>query len=115
MAKPYTVRGRWYDVPNTSGLGKVQRPTKNAAGMHATRQRSGHRAPVDAGYDDRANIAARIAVNGTCDDLAGMFNFDVTRGTGKRCKCCGQSVRPIILSDRGRRKLQRMRARKAAI
>lgn len=88
------TRGRWYVVDSRYNAG-VLRPNKTAAGM--TRQK-GARSPD----------ATRLAVYGTLDTLGGLLNFSTARSK-RVCRCCGQRVAAVVLSDRGRAKLARMR------
>jgi hypothetical protein len=88
------IRGRWYVEPDRYGS-TVLRPNKTAAGM--TRQ---------GGF--KSDEARTLSVRGTLDSLAGMLNWSTQRSR-RVCRCCGQRVLAVVLSDRGRAKLARLR------
>ena len=109
--KPYTAEGRDYRLPLCSGAGYALLPTRNAAGMYATRQRSdpyGVRAIRTDGVSD----GLRLAFHGTLDGLSRRTSFPLWRAT--TCPCCGERTksRRVLHPDR-RQLLERLRARRA--
>jgi hypothetical protein len=100
MPRPYAARGRGYEVQSRTS--RVQRPNKLAAGMTAAYARRG---------TPRDSVLA-LLVHGTYDNLARMTNWNVKRSQ-RVCPCCKQRVSAVVLSDRGRRKLESMRRRAA--
>jgi hypothetical protein len=109
--KPYTTEGRDYRLPLCSGAGHALLPTRNAAGMRATLQRSdpyGARAlkagPVSAGL--------RLSFYGTLDALQRRASFPIWRTAA--CPCCGERTKTRrVLNPHMRERLERLRQRHA--
>lgn len=101
------IRGRWYVTKGSAPYGGVSRPTRNAAGMAETSERSRHYTRP-ARVKEHRNDANRLSVYGTCDELAGLINFKVARSK-RVCPCCRQRVAAVVLSDSGRSRLRMLR------
>jgi hypothetical protein len=99
----YTMQGSRYSVPR-GDLPAVTRPTKFAAGLAMTSDRSQHKHAL---FSD----ALRLSVRGTLDPLSVGNMFLVTR---KACPCCGsKQAGKFALSERGHLVLRAARRRRA--
>lgn len=106
--RPYKVVGKRYQTVGSAPYGGVSRPSKLAAGMSATSARSKHYDRPERKKWLGRNDASALSVHGTLDSLAGMINWNIARSE-RKCPCCGQRVKAVVLSDRGRSRLQRFR------
>lgn len=79
------------------------RPTRAAAGMMNTSDRSKHYLTGD---------ALTLAVNGTLDTLKGGYRFLVSPAA-TTCSCCGQRLNKWTLNERGRLRLARLKRTKS--
>lgn len=107
------TRGRYYVTKGSAPFGGVTRPTRNAAGMSETSDRSRHHSRPVADTNEarrRSDMMNTLRVRGTLDKLRGL-SFYVER---LPCPCCGArngSTR-VKLNSHGRRRLRLLRAEK---
>lgn len=102
--KKYTARGAYYDVKGKTG--RVARPTKNAAGMTYTRQRSRHGGALEE-YSD----PLRLAVRGTLAKTPSLGFYMESVNT--MCPCCHQMLKKFRINDVGKRRLHHFRLARA--
>jgi hypothetical protein len=86
----------------------VDRPNRTAAGMSKTLERKKRRRQR-LGPSKLSDDALALVVRGTTDKLGAAHVFRFTR---KTCECCGSKTGKLMLNDRGRERLARMRRRK---
>ncbi len=99
--KPYKNRLNSHGGFQVNVPGVVIRPTKNSAGMSYTAHRSNH--------DSKGEIL-KLVVNGTCDSLTVQWLYFRLGKNTEKCPCCGNmKPRRKIISEIGKRALERLR------
>lgn len=83
----------------------VDRPNRTAAGMSKTLERKKRRRQR-LGPSKLSDDALALVVRGTTDKLGAQHMFRITR---KTCDCCGSKTGKLMLTDRGRDRLARLR------
>lgn len=90
--RPYTYNPKYKGFTT----GGVTRPTRNAAGMTYTSDRSNH--------GTKSDSALHLKVCGTCDQLKSFWFY--TSRSERLCPCCGQRTLKRGLSNQGRTRLR---------